>query len=263
MNIRSLNQFLLCAMAAALCTVLPTVTATAADGYGTITGRFLLEGDVPKAAVQVEKGDASVKDSAVCAADTLLKNDLIIDSESKGIQNIFIYLRRAKDIHPDLKEPKTKELVFDQKGCRFTPHAMFVQVGQTVLVKSDDPIAHNTHTYPLRNNPDNFLIRPNDRDGVPIKPRVGELLPIQVKCDIHPWMLSYWLILDHPYAAVTSKDGSFKIEKLPAGKHEFRVWHERVGYVNAGEKRGFEIEVADGETTDLGTVKVPLKVFEE
>ena len=65
------------------------------------------------------------------------------------------------------------------------------------------------------------------------------------------------------YAAVTSKDGSFKIEKLPAGKHEFRVWHERVGYVNAGEKRGFEIEVADGETTDLGTVKVPLKVFEE
>ena len=258
---RSPGHVLTLAMAAPL--LLCATVATAADGYGTVTGRFVLEGDAPEAPILIKKGDASVKDGAVCAADTLRRNDLMIDPKTGGVGNIFVYMRRAKDVHPDLKKPQVEEVVFDQKNCRFTPHAMFVQVGQTVRVKSDDPIAHNTHTYPLRNDPVNFLIRPNDREGVPVTPRVGELLPIQVKCDIHPWMLSYWLILDHPYGTVTRADGTFRIEKLPAGKHDFRVWHERVGYVNAGERRGFEVTVEDGETADIGTIKLPLSTFEE
>ena len=58
-----------------------------------------------------------------------------------------------------------------------------------------------------------------------------ELLPIQVKCDIHLWESAYWMILDHPFATKTASDGSFKIENVPFGKHQFTLWHERIGYV--------------------------------
>ena len=78
-----------------------------------------------------------------------------------------------------------------------------------------------------------------------------EFLPIQVKCDLHNWMLAYWLVLDHPYSAITQADGSFEIQNLPAGTHKFRVWHERVGYL----ERKLSVEIQDGETTELSSME--------
>ncbi len=109
----------------------------------------------------------------------------------------------------------------------FFPHVLLVQVGQPLLVVSGDPIPHNTHTRPKRNNEFNQLIAPEDRSGKPCNYPKPESGPLPVVCDFHNWMKAYHFPLDHPYAAVTDKDGKFKIEGLPAGKHSFNVWHER------------------------------------
>lgn len=236
-----------------------TANLYAADGYGDVTGQFVLMDDVPEPEIAVEKGDPAVRDSAVCAAETLYKNDLVIDPDTKGIQHIFVYMRRASDIHPDLEQPSDAEVVFDQKNCRFMPHTLLVRTGQSVTVKSDDPVAHNTHTYPILGQAVNFLLAPNDREGVPVPCTIPEPLPIQVKCDIHPWMQAYWLVLSHPYMAVTDSEGKFKIEKLPAGEHEFIVWHERVGYID----RRFNVTIEADQTTELEAVEVPLEQFEK
>ena len=106
-------------------------------------------------------------------------------------------------------------MLFDQKGCRFLPHALLVQVGQTVQVVSDDPIPHNTHTYPGKNSQFNNLVGADDRKGLPLVYKSGEKQPFQVKCDYHAWMSAWHLPLDHPFAAVTGPDGSFRIENLP------------------------------------------------
>ena len=130
---------------------------------------------------------------------------------------------------------------------------MIVRTDQTVVVKSDDAIAHNTHTYPLRNQATNFLVSPSDRTGIKVNFKVAEKLPTQVKCDIHPWMSAYWLVLDHPYAAVSDTDGVFTIKGLPAGEHELIIWQEKVGYVD----RKFKVTVKADTTTDVGSVEIP------
>ena len=241
------------------------VTATpllqAADpGYGTISGQFVLDGAVPERELAVKKGDPAARDPAVCAAADVYADDLVIDSESKGIANIFIYKRKARNVHPDLvKTPDAqREVVFDQKGCRFIPHTMLVRTDQVVVVKSGDDCAHNTHTYPIRGSGLNMVISPNDRNGVKMEHPISEPMPTQVKCDIHSWMVAYWLILDHPYAAKTDENGKFSIEKLPVGTHEFRVWHERVGWID----RKFVVEVAEG-ANELPVVEVPVARFDE
>lgn len=232
--------------------------ARAEDGYGTLTGQFVLDGTPPARTKIVMKGDPTVKDGAVCAADDLYSDELIVDPATKGIANIFVYItaRDAKKltIHPSLKESATKEVVFDQKGCRFEPHCLVLRTDQSVVVKSDDDIAHNTHSYTVKNDAFNFLVAPKDRKGIPVKLMAAETLPMPIKCDIHPWMRSHWLILDHPYAALTDKEGKFKIENVPAGEHEFRVWHERAGYVNNKWKQ----TVKAGSVTNVPAVKVPL-----
>jgi hypothetical protein len=236
-----------------------TTHVRAADAYGSITGQFVIDGEAPKLTLVVKAGDATVKDSAVCAAADVPDDSLVVDPETKGIQHIFLYLPKATDVHPDLKASKAKEVVFDQKGCRFTPHTLLVRTDQVVVVKSADACAHNTHTFPIRGTAVNFLLAPNDRKGVPVPNKIPETLPSEVKCDIHPWMSARWLILDHPYAAITDAKGKFLIADLPAGEHTFRVWHERVGYIN----RELKVQVESGKTTDIRTFTVPADKFKK
>jgi hypothetical protein len=225
---------------------------SSAQSYGHVTGQFVLDGAVPNIA-PVKPGE---KDAAVCAKPDLPDNRLIVDEETKGIANVLIYLKKKPNrIHPDLKESKEKTVVFDQKNCRFEPIMLLVRTDQTVLVKSDDPINHNTHTHPFANPELNFLIRPNDRDGVPVEYKVPEVFPTKVNCDLHPHMIAYWMVLDHPYMALTDEEGKFKIENLPAGRYEFSVWHERVGWID----KALKVAIKNDATEDLARSKCPLR----
>ncbi|HAW29796.1 MAG TPA: hypothetical protein DCY03_17010 [Planctomycetaceae bacterium] len=254
----NLNQILITALLISGFSFLSPVSVSAAE-WGSVTGRFVYDGEAPKPVVQREKGDPNVKDPTVCAAMEHLNNDLVVNPDNKGIANIFMYMRRAKDVHPDLKESEKKTLVFDQQGCTFEPHALFVRTDQKVIVKSGDPVAHNTHTFPLKNQAVNFILAPNDREGKEVENVISEILPMQVKCDIHPWMTAYWLVLDHPYAVVSDKDGKFTIENLPAGRNTFYLWQEKTGYLD----RKFTVNIKPGETIDMGEVKFSPSQFKE
>ena len=229
---------------------------TSEGEYGSITGQFVLEGDAPPREIAVKAG-APVNNAPICSAADIPSDSLIIDPETSGIADIFIYLPKAEKIHPKLKESAQKEVIFDQKGCRFIPHALFARTDQVVRVKSADNCAHNTKTNPLRNQAVNFALTPNDREGVEVKNKVAEKLPIEVQCNIHNWMSARWLILDHPYAAISDGKGKFTIADLPAGEHELLIWQEKAGYV----ERKYKVTVVGGKTTDLGTIKVPIAKF--
>ena len=51
--------------------------------------------------------------------------------------------------------------------------------------------------------------------------------PFVIKCDVHPWMKSYVSVFDHPYFAVTDKNGNFKIDNVPPGEYEILAWQEK------------------------------------
>jgi hypothetical protein len=119
-----------------------------------------------------------------------------------------------------------------------------------MLIKSGDPIVHNTNIAAVRNAGFNQAIKPSDREGVAWKYPKPEGLPIPVKCDFHTWMKAYHLPLDHPFVAVTDEEGKFEIKGLPPGKHNFTVWHEVPGYVNSlNNKLAIEIK-ADAVTEE-------------
>jgi len=75
----------------------------------------------------------------------------------------------------------------------------------------------------------------------------GESKPFMVGCDVHPWMKAYHLAVDHPFAAVSAADGTFEIKDLPAGKHEFKVWHEKGGEL----EKALAVTIKPGETTTM------------
>lgn len=237
-------------------------TSSAQAQWGTLKGKVVLDGEVPEQKLLVRKGNATTKDAAICAAQDVPDDSLLIDKDSKGIANVAVWLvKKPSKIHPDLEKLKESKVVFDQVGCRFTPHILVVRAGQTVSVVSDDATAHNTRGVPPKNQQFNFTVSPNDRKGNGVLMSLPERSPVPVNCDIHTWMKAHWLVLDHPYAAITDKDGNFEIKDLPAGDHEFRIWHENPSYLvkdPKDPKKGPTYSIKSNGTTEVPEIKVPL-----
>ena len=230
-----------------------------AQQWGSIKGRIVVQGEVLKLVDLVKKGDSTVKNPLICAANAI-PDDSVVVGKKGGLANCFVYIyqrRGTPDIHPLLKKPAQAKLKFDNKGCRFVPHAMVVRSDQVVNCVNSDGCGHNVHTFPLRNNGINQLIAANDQIGINVEFAKGEPLPMQITCDIHPWMTAKWFVVDHPYAVMTDEKGNFEIKLIPPGKHKFRFWHEKPGYIKQKGKRDIELEIVNNKVIDLGDIKVP------
>ncbi len=225
----------------------PKASNTATGGTGTLTGVVTFAGNWSPLAPLFTKGDEAVKDAAVCSADDIPNESIVVNPDAgNGVANVFVYLSKVpKGV--EIPAPSEEPVIMDQKGCTFQPRALVVQEGQTILVKSDDAVPHNVHTFPSLSAPFNSICPPNEREGLKLVYKGKEREPISVKCDIHPWMQAWHLPLDHPYAAVTDTEGKFTIENVPAGDLTFRVWHEKTQFI----EKSLAVSIKADETNEI------------
>jgi hypothetical protein len=238
----------------------PALNSGAAE-WGSLKGRFIVEGDVPK----LPPLPVDSKDPFCVQAKP--ENNSIIVGDKGELEDAVVYVRvprgkKLENIHPDYAAQLSEPVVLDNHGCSFVPHVTLVRVGQTLIIKKSDPTGHNTNISFLAFNQS---IPP---DGVSIKVSKESPVPAPVQCNIHPFMKGYILAQDHPYMATSAADGTFEIKNIPAGKHEFQFWHEprylkgakfKGGTANAQGRA--ELTIAAGQTLDLGDIKVPASVL--
>ena len=208
---------------------LPCSGFTEEQKWGTLKGQVLFDGDIPKLPPLIAAGN-QVEDES-----------LIVDPKTMGIANVVVYLqKRPRSVHRDLEKTtnfneqaeKSEEIKFRIKDGRFVPHVMLIRTTKHIRLINEDSKAGVVHSNPIRNSPFNLLLSPNDEKGRVIGPLTqAEKLPIWVTNDIHPWMRAFWVVLDHPYAAITDHEGNYEIPNLPVGEHHFLVWQERKGFL--------------------------------
>lgn len=227
-------------------------------GFGTIKGRVVWDSnDIPP---RIEITANKKTNPEVCAKTTLYERELEVDPQTKGVANVFVYLPTPTGANPELVKAliaETPEVEIDQINCEFIPVSTALHKDQTVVFKSSDPIGHNVHYIGFTNNA-NFALGPN---GSSKKKLAAEKRPINLVCDIHPWMKGNLMVFSHPFFAVTAEDGSFEIRGVPAGTQNLVAWQRKAGYVTDGGNRGIAVTVKDGETVDLGPIKLdPAKI---
>ena len=145
-------------------------------------------------------------------------------------------------------------MILDQVGCEYVPYVTAIQTGQKILVKNSDPFMHNVHSLPAAagNKEANKAQMPKAPD---LEFSFENPEPfLKFKCDVHPWMFSYVSVFNHPYFAVTGKDGSFKIANVPAGKYTVEVFHRKAAPIGSPVTK--EIEVKDQSVTADFVIKV-------
>ncbi len=245
--------------------LLANAGAHAAD-WGSIKGRFLVEGSAPKPEPLVVSKDQFCIDKK-----PMNRSLLVSDKNELADAVIFVLLGTGEkiEVHPDYEAGLKETVVLDNNGCSFQPHVAFVRTGQTLEVKNSDPVGHNTNVTLTKNASFNDLIAAGSSSKKTFTK--AEVMPMPARCNIHPWMEGSVLILDHPYAAISAADGSFEIKNIPAGKHKFKLWHETAGNMKSvklpggtTDRKGVaELTIEAGKTLDLGDIKIPAASFKK
>jgi len=222
-----------------LFSVAAAVAALQLASAGEITGTVTLKGAPPK-----EKDITPLKEDANCGK---LHSDMptthfYVAGAQGELADVVVSVQGVEGKSTGAAAPTA---LLDQKGCEYVPQILAVQTGQKIEIKNSDPVLHNVHDLPTvaGNQEQNMAQMPGGADLTFSFSKPEEFL--KFKCDVHPWMFAWVSVFDHPYFAVSGKDGTFKIANVPAGKYTLKAAHRKAGVATQ------EIEVKDGEPTKV------------
>lgn len=161
-------------------------------------------------------------------------------SPARFLGETVVYLREVKSTGP---APAPKKVPIDQKGLRFIPHVVALNVGDSVEFLNHDAVDHNVFT------PDNEgynlgMIKPSSA-GLYEFHHPGVYTQL---CSVHTEMLAYVFVGENPYHAVVDAKGAFKLEHVPAGTWTLAVWNSHLQAadqsVTVVEGKSVEVSVA-------------------
>jgi hypothetical protein len=197
---------------------------------GDITGKITLKGTPPpEKEIPMDPGCGKLHPA------NKPKTRLYVVGSGGELADTFVYV---KDGLTGKQFPvPEKAALIDQVGCEYVPYVSGLMTGQKLLVRNSDPLLHNVHPIPVvaGNKEKNIAQLPKSKDLEFTFEKEEPFL--RFKCDVHPWMFSYVNVMSHPFYSVSGKDGTFKIENLPAGKYTIEASHRKAG------KQTMEVEV--------------------
>jgi len=206
--------------------------------YGAdITGKVVLKGS-PKPEVTIDMA-ADPKCGAMHTAPVTTRH--YVTGADGGLANVVVYIKSG--LTDKKATAPTDSPLLDQKGCEYFPYVSGIQTNQKLKVKNSDALLHNVHATPKPGTENKeFNFAQPVKDMVTEKAFASPEVSIRFKCDVHPWMFAYVSVFDHPYYAVTDKDGNFKISGVPNGKYTIEAYHVKTHGANPGVSQEVAVE---------------------
>ena len=156
---------------------------------------------------------------------------VVKDDKGKPVEDAVVYLVPSPGAVPAAARAPGRA-VMDQWKQEFIPYVLAVEAATTVNFPNRDNIKHHVYSF---SSPKKFELPLYT--GSPAAPLVFDTPGVVVLgCNIHDWMVGYIYVLPTPYFAKTGADGKARLESVPAGAREVRVWHPRLR--DATEKTG-------------------------
>ncbi len=162
-----------------------------------------------------------------CAAihtDKPIRAESVVVGPNGGLANVVVYISQGLTGN-QASAVRSDTVIMTQKGCQYLPHVVAVDAGQPMKVINADQTLHNVHAAPVKNTEWNKSQQP----GAPALDVTWaqEEVAIPVKCNIHPWMRGYVVVVKGPYA-VSDESGSFNLN-VPPGNYTLTAWQEVYG----------------------------------
>ena len=133
--------------------------------------------------------------------------------------NTVVYLV-PKGGTPRFAEAKTQMAM---NGRQFAPRVRVVTSGSTIEYPNQDPFSHNIFSVAAGAAFDLGIYGGGTMKSAQFK-KAGAY---PVYCNIHPKMTGFVVVVTTPWYGQATADGRWVIEKVPSGRYELHVWHER------------------------------------
>ncbi len=216
----------------------PETSQAAPAARGSLRGHIRVRGTVPANDVIRMNADP------MCAranGEQPVQDQAVIVAPDGSLANAFVELMGT---FPDMPVP-AEPVTIDQRACTYRPRVVGLRLGQTLKVRNSDDGLHNVHGMSTAR--DSFNI------GQPLAGLVNDFHPrdpgmLQLKCDVHTWMVAFVGVVEHPFFAVTGPDGAFALPDVPEGTYSLRAWHERFG------TRTMQVRVEGGKDAAIDVI---------
>ena len=174
------------------------------------------------------------KDPQICGEGN--RDVQIVEIKDGVVKNSVVYLHKVKEGKAFPKE--LMKVSLDQKKCAFEPaFSVMANKGELTAVNSDGTL-HNIHTYELIGKARRTLMnvsQPSKGDTVTKKVKMRKGTGMKIECDAHDFMHAYMFVASSPYFSVVNEKGEFKIDNVPAGEYDVRLWHGFLGETKVGK----------------------------
>ncbi len=195
-----------------------------------------LEGRVrwlgPRPALAPLATNASVR--SVCGP-AVADNAFQVDGQG-GVAEVVVWV----DTPAAPPDGPGQEVVLDQRKCLYQPAVLAARAGSTLRLRNSDPLTHTVHA--VRQGQTLFNVAMPLQNAELIRPLPPEPAVVDIRCDVHPWMVAVVRTFDHPHFTTTRPGGWFQLPGLEPGEAVVHAWHPRLGEAS---KR---VRLAEGPT---------------
>jgi len=206
-------------------------------GSGAITGKVTYTGTPPR----MKPIDMSKEPSCARQHATPVLDQTVATGPGNALQWVVVYISAGDQG----STPPAQVVKYDQKGCQYIPHVLPMLVAQELEIYNHDQTSHNIHPL-AKINPEFNKSQPPGAPPLHTRYENAEFIP--VKCNIHPWMHGYFVVLNTSHYALSGPDGGFDIKSLPAGKYTVTAWQEQY------PPQSQQVTLGEGETKTVNFV---------
>lgn len=182
------------------------------------------------ASVQVNAGEVAV---------------IVTDNFNAPLANAVVY---AEPIGKTVPKPTSSGMV-EQKNKQFIPLVTVVQSGSNINFPNRDLVRHHVYSFSPAKTFELKLY-----SGIPANPVLFDKAgTVVLGCNIHDTMLAYIHIVDTPYFAKTDDNGKVKLNDLPAGQYQLKVWYYATTKENLITEQNLNVKGSESANFKLET----------
>ena len=185
---------------------------------GAIVGRVTLESPTPADTTY------TASDSAAAFCGSSRRVPLVYGS-GDNVRDVVVWLADARS---GKRLPIERRYELTNTDCELEPRVQAAVEGGMLNVRNADRSAHRT-----------IFLSGGDTVSSVRETEAGQVVPtgkpllhrglVRVRSDRYPWSRAWIRVFDHPYFAVTNRDGIFTIDSVPPGDYTLKMWEPRLG----------------------------------
>lgn len=162
----------------------------------------------------------------------------VYDQHRQPVTNSVVWLTPLEKMQPGAAS-ETPHIMM-QKDRQFIPHILVVPQYAKVEFPNADSIMHHVYSFSKSKTFELKLYREQPQTSIVFE-QTGV---VELGCNIHDWMLSFIVVVDSPFYAITNEEGQVSFD-IKQGQYILNVWHE--GFTDFSQVESESIELTGGD----------------